>query len=151
MLVCTNVCLFVSICFLFRSQDGNRLFPTTKQIIDDSLFAVTDYCWVNECVRMFCIGVVIVMLSSDLAWKKVITNHTMWSIFSRLHRFAYIALFKWFYVSKILYFTHINQPLDFSSIPPAPELNTGNIAVAEITSTAETTNFDHSSPPEAQH
>ena len=38
-------------------------------------------------VRMFCIGVVIVMLSSDLVWmyaliKKVITNHNLWSIFS---------------------------------------------------------------------
>ena len=38
-------------------------------------------------VRMFCIGVVIVMLSSDLAWmyaliKKIIANHNMWSIFS---------------------------------------------------------------------
>ena len=38
-------------------------------------------------VRMFCMGVVIVMLSSDLAWmyaliKKVIANHNMWSIFS---------------------------------------------------------------------
>ena len=65
----------------------NRLFPTTKQIIDDSLLSVTDYCWVYFGVRMFCIGVVIVMLSSDLAWmysliKKFITNHNMWSIFS---------------------------------------------------------------------
>ena len=65
----------------------NRLFPTTKQIIDDSLFSVTDYCWVYFGVRMFCIGVVIVMLSPDLTWmyaliKKVITNHNMWSIFS---------------------------------------------------------------------
>ena len=65
----------------------NRLFPTTKQIIDDSFFSVTDYCWVYFDVRMFCIGVVIVVLSSDLAWmhalvKKVITNHNMWSIFS---------------------------------------------------------------------
>ena len=65
----------------------NRLFPTTKQIIDDSLFSVTYYCWVYFGVRMFCIGVVIVMLSSDLVWmyaliKKVITNHNMWSIFS---------------------------------------------------------------------
>ena len=58
----------------------NRLFPTTKQIIDDSLFSVTDYCWVYFGVWMFCIGIVIVMLSSDMAWmyaliKKVITNH----------------------------------------------------------------------------
>ena len=65
----------------------NRLFPTAKQIIDDSLFSVTDYCWVYFGVRVFCIGEVIVMLSSDLAWmyaliKKVITNHNMWSIFS---------------------------------------------------------------------
>ena len=65
----------------------NRLFPTTKQIIDDSLSLVTDYCWVYFGVRMFCIGVVIVMLSSDLAWMyalitKVITNHNMWFIFS---------------------------------------------------------------------
>ena len=65
----------------------NRSFPTTKQIIDDSLFSVTDYCWMYFGVRMFCIGVVIAMLSSDLAWmyaltKKVITNHIMWSIFS---------------------------------------------------------------------
>ena len=65
----------------------NRLFPTTKQIIDDSLLSVTDYCWVCFRVRMLCIGVVIVMLSSDLTWmcaliKKVITNHNIWSIFS---------------------------------------------------------------------
>ena len=46
----------------------NRLFPTTKQIIDDSVFSVTDYCWVHFGVRMFCIGVVIVVLSSHLAW-----------------------------------------------------------------------------------
>ena len=56
----------------------NRLFPTTKQIIDDSLFSVTDYCWVYFGVRVFCIGVIIVILSSNLAWmyaliKKVIT------------------------------------------------------------------------------
>ena len=68
-------------------DECNRLFPTTKQIIDDSLLSVTDYCWVYFGVRMFCIGVVIVMFSSDLAWmyaliKKVITNHNMWSIFS---------------------------------------------------------------------
>ena len=60
--------------------------PWTKQIIDDSLFSVTNYCWVYFGVRMFCISVVIVMLSSDLAWmytliKKVIMNHNMWSIF----------------------------------------------------------------------
>ena len=65
----------------------NRLFPTTKQIIEDSLFSVTDYCWVYFGVRMFCTGVVIVIESSDLAWMyalimKVITNHNMWSIFS---------------------------------------------------------------------
>ena len=62
----------------------NRLFPTTKQIIDDSLFSVTDYCRVYFGVRMFCIGVVIVMLSSDLyaLINKVITSHIMWSIFS---------------------------------------------------------------------
>ena len=65
----------------------NRIFPTTKQIIDDSLFSVTDYCWVYFGVRMFCISVIIVMLSSDLAWvyaliKKVITDHHMWPIFS---------------------------------------------------------------------
>ena len=65
----------------------NRLFPTTKQIIDDWLFSVTDYCWVYFGVRIFCIGVFIVMLSCDLAWiyaliKKVIGNHNMWSFFS---------------------------------------------------------------------
>ena len=43
----------------------NRLFPTTKQIINDSLFSVTDYCWVYFGVRMFGIGVVIVMLSGS--------------------------------------------------------------------------------------
>ena len=65
----------------------NRFFPTTKQVIDDSLFSVTDYCWVYLGVRMFCISVVIVMLSSVLAWiyaiiKRVFTNHNMRSIFS---------------------------------------------------------------------
>ena len=65
----------------------NRFFPTMKQIIDDSLFSVTDYCWVYLCVRMFYIRVVIAMLSSVLAWmyavvKRVITTHNMWSIFS---------------------------------------------------------------------
>ena len=65
----------------------NRFFPTTKQIIDDSLFSVTDYCWVYLGIRMFCIRVVIVMLSSVLAWmyaviERVITNHKMWPIFS---------------------------------------------------------------------
>ena len=63
----------------------NRLFPTTKQIMDDSLFSVTDYYWVYFGIRMLC--VVIVMLSSNLAWmyaliKKVFTNHNMWFIFS---------------------------------------------------------------------
>ena len=65
----------------------NRLFPTTKQIIDDSLFSVTDYCGLYFGARMFYIGVVIVMLSSEQAWmyaliKKVITNHNIWPIFS---------------------------------------------------------------------
>ena len=72
-----------------------------KQIIDDSLFSVTDYCWVYFGVRMFCISVGIVMLSSYLAWmyaliQKVITNHNMWPIFGtnvslRLH--SYFRLF----------------------------------------------------------
>ena len=65
----------------------NRFFPTTKQIIDDSIFSVTDYCWVYLGVRMFCIRVVIVMFSSVLAWmyaviERVIANHNMWHIFS---------------------------------------------------------------------
>ena len=65
----------------------NRFFPTTKQIIDDSLFSVTDYCWVYLGVRMFCIRVVILMLSSVLTSmyaviKRFITNHNMWPIFS---------------------------------------------------------------------
>ena len=41
----------------------NRLFPTTKQIIDASLFSVTDYCWVYLGVWLFSIRVIIVMLS----------------------------------------------------------------------------------------
>ena len=62
-------------------------FPTMKRIIDNSLFLVTDYCWVYPGVRMFCIRLVIVMLRSVLAWmyaviKRVITNHNMWPIFS---------------------------------------------------------------------
>ena len=52
----------------------------------------------------------------------------------RLHRFAYliiqIILCYW------LWFTHAIQPLYFSSMSPAPELNTGNIALAETTSEA---------------
>ena len=67
----------------------NRLFLTKKQIIDDSLFSVTDYCWVYLGVKMFWIRVmlVIVILSSVLAWmyaviKRVITNHNKWTIFS---------------------------------------------------------------------
>ena len=65
----------------------NKFFPTTKQIIDDSIFSVTDYCWVYLGVRMFCIRVVIVMLSSVLAWmyaviERVIANRNMWHIFS---------------------------------------------------------------------
>ena len=65
----------------------NRFFPTTKQIIDDSIFSVADYCWVYLGVRMFCIRVVIIMLSSVLAWmyaviERVIANHNMWPIFS---------------------------------------------------------------------
>ena len=65
----------------------NRFFLTTKQIVDDSLFSVTDYCWVYIGVRICCIGVVIVMLSSVLAWmytviERVITNHNMWPSFS---------------------------------------------------------------------
>ena len=42
-----------------------RFYPTTKQIIDDSLFSVTDYFWVYLGVRMFSIRVVIVMLKLD--------------------------------------------------------------------------------------
>ena len=69
----------------------NRLFPTTKQIIDDSLFSVTDYCWVWFGVRMFCISVVIVILSADLAWmyaliKKVITNTICGPFSARMYR-----------------------------------------------------------------
>ena len=65
----------------------NGFFPTTKQIIDDSLFSVTDYCWVYLGVGMLCIRVVIIMLSSVLAWmyaviERGITNHNMWPIFS---------------------------------------------------------------------
>ena len=65
----------------------NRFFPTTKQIIDNLLFSVTDYCWVYLGVMMFCIRVVIVMLSSVLAWmyaviKRVIMNHNTWPILS---------------------------------------------------------------------
>ena len=65
----------------------NRFFLKTKQIIDDSLFTVTDYCWVYLGVRIFCIRVVIIMLSSFLAWmyaviERVIANHNMWPIFS---------------------------------------------------------------------
>ena len=35
----------------------------TKQIIDDLLFSVTDYCWVYLGIGMFCISVIIVMLT----------------------------------------------------------------------------------------
>ena len=79
----------------------NRFFPTTKQIIEDSLFSVTDYCWVYLGVRMFCIRVVIIMLSSVLARmyaviERVTTNHNMWPIFSTdisLRAQSYFRLF----------------------------------------------------------
>ena len=88
----------------------NRLFPATKQIIDDSFFSVAYYCWVYFGVRMFCIGVVIVMLSSNLAWMyalimKVITNHNMWSIFSTnvsLRLQSYFRLFLSHRHSKVM-------------------------------------------------
>ena len=63
----------------------NRLFPTTKHYWRLTFLGnrlLLSVFW----FRMFCIGVVIVMVSSDLTWmyslKKIITNHTMWSIFS---------------------------------------------------------------------
>ena len=69
----------------------NRFFPTTKQL-DFLRFTflgtiLLHYCWVYLGVRMFCIRVVFVVLSSVLAWmyaviKRVITNHNMWPIFS---------------------------------------------------------------------
>ena len=53
---------------------------------------------------------------------------------SRLHRFAYLIIQK--ILCYHLQFTHVSQPLYFSPMSPAPELNSGNIALAEITSTA---------------
>ena len=66
------------------------------------------YCWVYFGVRMFCIGVVIVMLSSDMAWmyaliKKVITNHNMWSIFS-----TNVSMRLWSYFRLFLLCGHLN-------------------------------------------
>ena len=65
----------------------NRFFPTTKQISDDSLSSVMNYCWVYLGVRMYCMRVVIVMLSLVLVWmyaviKRFIMNHNMWPFFS---------------------------------------------------------------------
>ena len=126
MLVCTNVCIFVSICLLLCSQmlsfgnylsinsssyvhlcccsshmyipslgtdsfikitsdwqgTCNRFVPTIKQNIYCSLFSVTDYFWVYLGVKMFSIGVVIIMLTSVVTLmyadiKRVITNHNM--------------------------------------------------------------------------
>ena len=79
----------------------NRFFLRTKQIIDNSLFSVAGYCWVYLGVGMFCIRVVIIMLSSVLAWmyaviERGITNHNMWPIFSTnisLRELSYFRLF----------------------------------------------------------
>ena len=60
-------------------------------------------------------------------WQNIVVQH-------RLHRFAYviirIILCYW------LWFTHAIPPLYFNSMSSAPELNTGNIALAETTSEA---------------
>ena len=52
----------------------------------------------------------------------------------KLHRFAYL-------IAQIIlcfysYFSHAIPSLYFSSLSPAPEINTGNIAPAETTSVA---------------
>ena len=49
----------------------------------------------------------------------------------RLHRFAYIIIRIIVYYQ--LWFTHAIPPLYFSSMSLTPELNTGNIALAETT------------------
>ena len=50
----------------------------------------------------------------------------------RLHRFAYLIIR--IILCDQLWFTHTIPPLYFSSMSSAPELNTGNIALAETTS-----------------
>ena len=52
----------------------------------------------------------------------------------RLHRFAYLII--WIILCYQLWFTHAILSLYFSSMSPAPELNTGNITLAETTSEA---------------
>ena len=49
----------------------------------------------------------------------------------RLHRFAYLII--QILLSYYLWFAHAIQPLYFSSMSSAPELNTGNIALAHET------------------
>ena len=52
----------------------------------------------------------------------------------KLHRFAYliVQIILWFYS----YVSHAILSLYFSSLSPAPEINTGNFALAETTSEA---------------
>ena len=52
----------------------------------------------------------------------------------RLYYFAYLIIR--IILCYLLWFTHAIPPLYFSSMSSAPELNTGNIALAETTSEA---------------
>ena len=64
---------------------------------------------------------------SSMMTKHIVVQH-------RLHRFAYLIIQTILYY--LSYFTHAILPHDINFMSPAPELNTGNVALAETISGA---------------
>ena len=107
---CVNYMHFNENYFCFRWQEDTRMHanPNTKTC---------------NLVLLYDLRYLMGIISS------MMTKHVV--VQCRLHRFAYLII--WIILCYQLWFTHTIPPLYFSSTSPAPELNTGNIALAETT------------------